>query len=114
MRSWVLALPFACLPYAAVAESFHAVKVINDTHSRIVSFTMSPAGSPQDAKVDFSGRPFDDGTAVILSFRDDDGCLRDFHTLLSDGEVITAKNFDICARHAYRPGLSFSGRWRWP
>lgn len=114
MRSWALALPLACLPYAAVAESVHAVKVINDTRSQIVSFTIYPAGSSQGIRVDFTDRHFDDETAVILTLHDDSGCLRDFYTLLSDGEKITARNFNICARHAYRPGLSFSGKWRWP
>jgi hypothetical protein len=114
MRSWVLALPLACLPYAAMAGSVHVLKVINDTRSRIVSFTIAPAGSRQGTEVDFADRIFDDGTAMMFTLHDDSGCLHDFRTLLSDGEVITARHFNVCMKHAYRPGLGFSGRWRWP
>lgn len=114
MRLWALALPLACLPLAVVAESIHSIQVINDMRSQIVSFTIYPAGSNQGAEVEFANRLFDYGTVVNLEFRDDSGCLRDFRTLLSDGEKIVARNFNVCTRHAYRPGTSFNGAWRRP
>jgi hypothetical protein len=107
MRSWVLALPFVCLPFGAEAQSVHAIQLVNDTKSQIVSFAVSPAGGDRDAKVDFTNRSFYYGDAVNIELHDNEGCLRDFRTLTSDGRTIVARNFNVCTMHAYRPGVRF-------
>jgi hypothetical protein len=88
--------------------STHTLEVINDTRASIDSFSIAPAGTDHWTSVDFR-RPmqessFDYELAVLLQVRDDDGCLRDLRTVLSDGSRIVTRNFDLCHAHAYRPG----------
>lgn len=111
MRSRFAALCFACLPFCVLADSVHTIEVINDTHSRIDTFAMAPAGSVRWVEVDFRAPMqesyFDHQLALMLHFHDNDGCLRDLRTVLSDGRRIFARHFDLCRLHTYRPGMSF-------
>ncbi|GLQ94667.1 hypothetical protein [Dyella acidisoli] len=113
MRPCLAAMCLACLPPGALANSVHIIEVINDTHSRIDSFSMAPAGSDRWTEVDFKPpmweSSFDHQQAAMLQFHDNDGCLRDLRTVLSDGRRIFASNFDLCRFHAYRPGMRFHG-----
>jgi hypothetical protein len=89
--------------------STFTLEVINDTRSQIVSFSIAPAGTGHWTRIDFN-RPmqpssFDVGFAVSLRVRDDDGCLRDLRTVLSDGRRIVTRHFDLCHVHAYWPGM---------
>jgi hypothetical protein len=107
MRLWFFTLSLACLSFAVRAQSVHTFKLINDTRTTIISFTVSIPGNRHGAEVDFRKQPFDSATAVNIELYDGDGCLRDLHTQLSDGRNIVARGFNVCTMHAYRPGLSF-------
>lgn len=91
--------------------SMYTLEVINDTRSRIDSFSIAPVGTEHWTRVDFRGpveeSSFDYELAVMLQIHDHDGCLRDLRTVLSDGRLIFARNFDLCHFHAYRPGVRF-------
>jgi hypothetical protein len=54
-----------------MAQLVHHFKLFNDMPSRIVSFTVSPAGSQSAAKLDFDDpeRPFDYGAAAMIDVR---------------------------------------------
>jgi hypothetical protein len=106
-----LALLCFGFPAIVLADSIHTIEVINDTGSRIDTFSMAPAGTTDWTVMDFR-KPmqesyFDYELAVIMEFRDHDGCRRDLRTELSDGRRILARNFDLCHFHAYRPGTRF-------
>lgn len=92
--------------------SIHTLEVINDTRSRIDSFSIAPAGTDRWTNVDFKAPMqeswFDYELAIMLQVHDDGGCMHDLRTVLSDGRRIFTRNFDLCHLHAYRPGLSFS------
>ncbi|GLQ89650.1 hypothetical protein [Dyella flagellata] len=111
MRSHLAALCLACFPCVVLADSVRTIEVINDTHSRIDTFAMAPAGSDRWIEVDFRAPMheswFDHQLALMLQFHDNDSCLRDLRTELSDGRRIFARRFDLCRFHAYRPGMSF-------
>jgi hypothetical protein len=107
MRTWLRIPLLAYLPIAATAQSTHTLQLINDTHSSIVSFWIAPAGSRAWTRIDFTELRFDSGWAYIIGLKDDQDCLRDFRTLLSDGETVRAKDFDICRLHAYQVGIPF-------
>ncbi|RUL74017.1 hypothetical protein [Dyella choica] len=111
MRLCIAALCLACFPFAALADSVHTIEVVNDTYSRIDTFSMAPAGSDRWIEVDFrtsmQESSFEQQLAMLLQFHDGDGCLRDLRTVLSDGRRIFARNFDLCRFHAYRPGTLF-------
>ena len=112
MRAYLLTATFACLPTAALADSVRTIEVFNHTDSRIVSFSIAPAGSDRWTEVAFDNPkdpPFDYGIVVTLQLRDDGGCLRDFRTELFGGREIVAHNFDLCHFHAYLPGRRFRG-----
>ncbi|HUA78939.1 MAG TPA: hypothetical protein VL997_01100 [Dyella sp.] len=108
-RSAMLCL--ACLPAVTLADSVHTIEVFNDTHSRIDSFSMAPAGSDRWVEKDFTGPgqsfSFDHQLAITLRFYDNDGCMRDLRTVLSDGRRIVARHFDVCHLHVYWPGRRF-------
>jgi arylamine N-acetyltransferase len=114
MRYRIIALYLACLPAAVLAQSVHTIEVINDTRSRIDTFSVAPAGSNDWTDMDFrtpmQESTFDYAVAITLEYHDDSGCLRDLRTVLSDGRRIVAHNFDWCHFHAYRPGTRFRGR----
>ncbi|WP_233841297.1 hypothetical protein [Dyella sp. 2HG41-7] len=111
MRSRLAILCLTLIPAVALADSVHTIEVRNDTHSRIDSFAMAPAGSNRWVEKDFTAPmgqfEFDYQLAVTLRFYDNDGCLRDLRTVLSDGRRIVARNFDVCQLHVYRPGRRF-------
>ena len=111
MRLFITTLCLACFPLATQADSVHTIEVINDTYSRIDTFSMAPAGSDRWIEVDFRGAmqesSFEHQLAMLLQFHDGDGCLRDLRTVLSDGRRIIARNFNLCRFHAYRPGTPF-------
>lgn len=111
MRFRLVALCFACLPLATLADSVHTIEVVNGTHARIDSFALAPAGTTDWTEVEFR-KPmqafyFDDDLAVTLEVHDHDGCLRDLRTVLSNGRRILAHNFDLCHFHSYWPGRRF-------
>lgn len=111
MRSCLAMLWLTCLPTVTLAASIHTVEVFNDTHARIDSFSMAPAGSNRWVEKDFTAPmqqfSFDHGLAITLRFYDNDDCLRDLRTVLSDGRRIVAHNFDVCRLHVYWPGRRF-------
>ena len=107
MRPCLLAACFVCLPLTTLAESAHTIRVINNKHARIVSLSMAPAGSRRWVEFDFKGEPFGYDEARTLTFRDDDGCLRDLRTVLSDGRKVMAHNFDVCRYQVYWPDMAF-------
>jgi hypothetical protein len=92
----------------AGTRSTYTLKVINDTRSHIDSFSIAPVGTDRWTSIDFRvpmrESSFDYGLAVMLHIHDDDGCMRDLRTVLSDGRRIVTNHFDICHGHAYRPG----------
>jgi hypothetical protein len=92
----------------AGTRSTYALEIINDTRSHIDSFSIAPFGTDRWASVDFrvpmQDSSFDYGFAVMLQLHDDDGCMRNLRTVLSDGRRIVTNHFDICHRRAYRPG----------
>jgi len=97
----------------ASPRSMHVLELINDTRGDIDSFSIAPAGTDHWTNIDFRGAmeesSLDYGSAVILTFHDTDGCLRDLRTFLSDGRRILTHNFDLCHFHAYSPGCFFQG-----
>jgi hypothetical protein len=107
MRPCLLAACVAYLPLAALAASAHTIRIINDKRVQIVSFSVAPAGSSRWVEFDFKDEPFGYEVAKTLTFRDDDGCLRDLRTVLSDGREVMAHNFDVCHDHVYWPGMTF-------
>jgi hypothetical protein len=108
MKTGLFAAVLACGCSAATAQSVHVVQVINDTRSSILSFSIAPAGSHRWTKVGFGdNRPFNYGSAFNIELHDDQGCLRDFRTVLSDGRWIFARDIDVCQLHAYRPGVRY-------
>jgi hypothetical protein len=113
MRPCLIAVCLAVLPVVTLADSVRTIEVVNDTRSRIDSFAMAPAGSNHWVEMSFKApmqeSSFDYEVAFTMAFRDDDGCLRDLRTVLSDGRRIFARNFDLCHFHAYYPGKRFYG-----
>lgn len=109
MRWCFLALSLVCpLVVAAAPEDLRVVRIINDTRTQIVSFAVASAGSGRWRTIEFTRRPFDYGLVFTLAWHDDDGCLRDFRTMLSDGRRIDARGFDLCGPDtAYWPGRFF-------
>lgn len=107
MRSRFFAAGLACLSFTVAAESAHSVKLINDTHTRIVSFAVAPVGDDRWTKVDFHDPLFENQEAVMVEIRGGEACRYDFRTTLSDGRSILIHNFNICRYHAYRPGVRF-------
>lgn len=103
---WIT-LSLLCIPCLAMAQSVHRFKLFNDMPSRIVSFTVSPAGNGSGTKLDFDDpdQPFKYGAAAMIDVRDGHGCLFDLQTRLSNGERITTRNVDLCTTEVYRPGL---------
>jgi len=111
MRPCLAALCLACLPFGALADSVHIIEVVNDTRGGIDSFAVAAAGSGRWTEMNFKGPTqgswFDYELAVTLAFHDDEGCLRDLRTVLSNGRRILVRNFNVCKHHAYRPGTLF-------
>jgi hypothetical protein len=89
--------------------STYTLELINNTRSRIDSFSIAPAGTDHWTNVDFRGpmqqSSFDYQLAVTLQIHDNNGCLRDLRTVLSSGLRIYTRHFDLCHIHAYRPGV---------
>jgi hypothetical protein len=87
----------------------YTLELINNTRSRIDSFSIAPAGTNHWTNIDFRGAmqqsSFDYQLAVTLHIHDDNGCLRDLRTVLSSGLRIFTRHFDLCHVHAYRPGV---------
>lgn len=108
MRQCLALLCFTCLPLCALAESVRSIEVVNDTRGSIDAFAVAPAGSERWTGMDFKGSEQDSWfayrLAVTLAFRDNDGCLRDLRTVLSNRRRILVRNFNICKHHSYRPG----------
>lgn len=107
---WSFLVSLLICPMIVVAgpEDLRVVKIMNDTRSQIVSFAVAPTGSGRWRTVEFTGRPFDYGLAFTLAWHDDDGCVRDFRTMLSDGRRIDVRGFDLCGPDSrYWPGRFF-------
>jgi hypothetical protein len=114
MKTWFCGAMLASFSMVATAAPVHVVQVINDTHSRILSFSVASVNSQQWAEVDFSDNPsrsdnpsFGDGAAVTFELHGGLGCLRDFRTVLSDGRQIIAHHIDVCRLHTYRPSVRY-------
>ena len=110
MRHRLIALCLASVPSIVLADSLHAIVVVNDTSSRIDSFAVAPAGSARWAEASFRNIGeswFESQIAVRVQFHDDDGCFRDLRTTFSDGRRVLARNFNVCRYHSYQPGRYF-------
>jgi hypothetical protein len=103
---WIT-LCLLCIPGLATAQSVHRFKLFNDMSSRIVSFTVSPAGSGSGTKLDLDDpeQPFKYGAAMMIDVHGGYGCLFDLQTRLSNGERVTTRNVNLCTIQVYRPGL---------
>lgn len=108
MRVGLFAIGLLCLTTFVDAASVHSFKLVNDTRTRVVSFSVAQAGSDNWTTVDFHDPLFEHGDAKLVEVSSDsDGCLYDLRTALSDGRNVVARKFDACHRHVYRPGKAF-------
>jgi hypothetical protein len=107
MRFGFMAAGLACLSFAVAAESVHSVKLINDTHTRIVSFAIAPAGDGHWTEVEFHDPLLENQNTMLVEIHDGKTCLYDFRTTFSDGRYVLARNVDLCRLRTYRPGRRF-------
>ncbi|RDS84723.1 hypothetical protein DWU98_01810 [Dyella monticola] len=97
-----------CLTTLVDAASVHSFTLVNDTRTRVVSFSVALAGSSNWTTIDFHDPLFEYGDAKLVEVQGNgDDCLYDLRTTLSDGRNVRVRKFDACHRHVYRPGPAF-------
>lgn len=103
MRYPLVAIALAA-SQACATGPIHYVDVVNTAPVSIASFSVAVAGSGAFRDVPLGTSPVrggGDSTTVRIG---DDGCLRDFRTVFSDGRVLLQQNFDVCRNRSYHTG----------